>query len=79
MHRDIKPSNIFLTKENTVKLGDFGVSKFFKQEHNNTRVGTPLYLAPEIVQNKNYNFKSDIWSTGCVIYYITALKVPFKA
>jgi len=40
-------------------------------------VGTPYYLSPEIVENKPYNFKSDIWSMGVVLYELCALKPPF--
>lgn len=44
-----------------------------------TIVGTPYYLSPEIVQNKPYNFKSDIWSLGILLYEMTVLKMPFDA
>lgn len=44
-----------------------------------TRVGTPLYLAPELVLNKEYSFEVDIWSVGCVLYLMAMQKVPFKA
>lgn len=51
IHRDIKALNVFLTKDRKVKLGDLGVSKIFNSETamQGTRVGTPLYLAPELV------------------------------
>ena len=42
-------------------------------------VGTPYYLSPEIVSNKSYNFKSDIWSLGVMLYELCALKPPFDA
>jgi NIMA (never in mitosis gene a)-related kinase len=44
-----------------------------------TIVGTPYYLSPEIVQNKPYSFKSDIWSLGVLLYEMCALKMPFDA
>ena len=42
-------------------------------------LGTPYYLSPEICANKPYNFKTDIWSLGCVLYEMASLKKPFLA
>lgn len=42
-------------------------------------VGTPYYISPEIVENKPYNFKSDIWSLGVILYEMCTLKPPFDA
>ncbi|XP_042264389.1 ribosomal protein S6 kinase alpha-6-like [Thunnus maccoyii] len=81
IHRDIKPKNIFLTKDETVQLGDFGVSRVLNstEELATTFAGTRLYLSPEIYENKPYNNKSDIWALGCVLYEICTLKRAFKA
>lgn len=71
IHRDIKCLNLFLTRENRIKLGDMGQSKItspIAQMHA-TRVGTPLYLAPELVKQTAYDFKVDIWALGCVLYH----------
>lgn len=57
VHRDIKPLNIFLDRERRVKLGDLGVSKIMSEQAEGTRVGTPLFLAPELVQQKPYSNK----------------------
>lgn len=56
-----------------------GVSKVVKNQIavQNTRVGTPLYLAPELVKQKNYDFKIDIWAMGCVLFELAALAPPF--
>jgi hypothetical protein len=43
----------------------------------NTRVGTPLYLSPELVKQKPYDFKIDMWAFGCVLYHLCALAPPF--
>ncbi|TRM60001.1 kinase-like domain-containing protein [Schizophyllum amplum] len=78
LHRDLKPDNVFLDESNTVKLGDFGLSKALAQaSFANTYVGTPYYMSPELMQGKAYDSKSDIWSLGCLIYELCALKPPF--
>ncbi|EGN95780.1 hypothetical protein SERLA73DRAFT_76842 [Serpula lacrymans var. lacrymans S7.3] len=78
LHRDLKPDNVFLDEANTVKLGDFGLSKALVQaSFANTYVGTPYYMSPELMQEKAYDSKSDIWSLGCLIYELCALKPPF--
>ncbi|KIY47270.1 kinase-like protein, partial [Fistulina hepatica ATCC 64428] len=78
LHRDLKPDNVFLDENNLVKLGDFGLSKALAQaSFANTYVGTPYYMSPELMQEKAYDSKSDIWSLGCLIYELCALKPPF--
>merc|ERR1711934_883828 len=80
IHRDLKPQNVFLTLSSDVKLGDFGVSKLMQtQAMAHTQIGTPFYISPEICQNKPYDSKSDIWSLGCLIFELCALKPPFIA
>ena len=56
-----------------------GVSKIVSQAgvFEGTRVGTPLYLAPELVQNRPYDYKIDVWALGCVLYHLTNLEPPF--
>lgn len=70
LHRDIKSQNIFLTTKEEVKIGDFGISKVLEHTKDNlqTLVGTPCYLSPEIIENKGYNLKSDIYSLGVLLY-----------
>jgi len=81
LHRDIKSQNVFLTSKNTTKLGDFGIAKVLSHTIDKARtiVGTPYYISPEIVQNKPYNFTSDMWSLGVILYELCALKPPFDA
>ncbi|KAL8576451.1 hypothetical protein ACOMHN_049018 [Nucella lapillus] len=81
LHRDIKSQNIFLSSSGMVQLGDFGIAKVLNNtvELARTCIGTPYYLSPEIVENKPYNNKSDIWSLGCVLYELTTLKHAFEA
>ena len=64
-----------------VKLGDFGIAKNFQNtmDKAKTMVGTPYYLSPEILENKPYDAKSDIWSLGVLLYEMMTFKMPFNA
>ena len=80
LHRDLKPSNIFISSEQNLKIGDFGISK----KHNNTMsmantlVGTNIYKAPEIHGSMPYNEKADIWALGCILYELATLQPAFS-
>ncbi|KAF1443639.1 Serine/threonine-protein kinase Nek5, partial [Pygoscelis papua] len=79
LHRDVKAQNIFLSNNGKVaKLGDFGIARQLNStmEFAHTCVGTPYYLSPEMCENRPYNNKTDIWSLGCVLYELCALKHP---
>ncbi|KAF2753289.1 kinase-like protein [Pseudovirgaria hyperparasitica] len=80
LHRDLKPENVFLGEDNSVKLGDFGLSKIL-QSHDfaSTYVGTPFYMSPEICSAERYTLHSDIWSLGCIIHELCAKEPPFNA
>lgn len=69
LHRDLKPSNI-LFNDSIVKVADFGFCKSLL--HNNdltqTMVGSPIYMAPEVLKGCSYNSKADVWSLGVVLY-----------
>lgn len=81
MHRDLKPANVFLTTEGAVKLGDFGVAKVMAGTTalgQMTCVGSPTYMAPEVVGGEMYGHACDIWSLGCIFYELCALKKPFE-
>ena len=81
IHRDLKSGNIFLMKNGFVKLGDFGIAKGFQKtmDKAKTMVGTPYYLSPEILENKPYDSKSDIWALGVLLYEMMTFKMPFNA
>ena len=83
VHRDIKPENFMIKKEKNerivVKLMDFGTSDFLKEEgFNYMSQGTPLYIAPEVYLEKNYDSKIDMWATGVVLYNMATGSHPFK-
>ena len=80
LHRDIKPSNVFVTRANVLKIGDFGISKILGGAGAlaQTGVGTPYYISPEKLRGTPYGPKSDMWSLGCLLYELCALRVPFR-
>ena len=82
VHRDIKCANLFVLNSpdgDQIKLGDLNVSKVAKGAMLQTQTGTPYYASPEVWRDMPYNAKSDIWSAGCVLYEMAALKPPFTA
>jgi serine/threonine protein kinase len=81
LHRDLKTQNVFLTSNNLVRLGDFGIARVLEHTFENARtvVGTPYYMSPEVCENKDYNAASDMWALGCVLYEMCTLQHAFSA
>ncbi|XP_023672017.1 serine/threonine-protein kinase 36 isoform X2 [Paramormyrops kingsleyae] len=79
LHRDMKPQNILLGKGGRVKLCDFGFARAMSMS---TLVltsikGTPLYMSPELVEEKPYDHTADLWSLGCILYELHTGAPPF--
>ncbi|CDW72008.1 protein kinase domain containing protein [Stylonychia lemnae] len=81
LHRDLKCANVFLNRDGTVKMGDLNVSKVANKNGGLllTQTGTPYYASPEVWKDQPYDYRSDIWSLGCVIYEMISLQPPFQA
>lgn len=81
LHRDVKTLNMFLTKDDSIRIGDLGVAKVLTHTANfaKTMVGTPYYLSPELCEEKPYNAKTDVWALGCVLYEIITHRHPFQS
>ena len=75
-HRDIKPNNIMIDGNGYLKLIDFGTAKVCK-DYTSTVIGTPHYIAPEILKGKGYSMSCDYWSIGITIYQLFYGKFPF--
>jgi serine/threonine-protein kinase ULK/ATG1 len=94
MHRDLKPENIFFTtlsgqeegesmgsERKKVKLGDFGFCKGLKPDENlaKTMLGSPIYMAPEVLKGESYTTKADIWSLGVILFEMLYGYCPFES
>ena len=75
-HRDIKPSNIMIDSNGYLKMIDFGTSKVLT-DYTSTIIGTPHYIAPEILRGRGYSLSCDFWSLGICMYEIFYGKYPF--
>ena len=67
VHRDLKPENVIVSENGYLKLVDFGASKIVKSR-TYTILGTPAYMAPEVILGKGYRFSCDLFSLGVMLY-----------
>jgi len=81
MHRDLKSSNIFLCDgRRRIRIGDFGISIVLESKSfASSCVGTPAYMAPEMMQNEKYDYHVDMWALGCICFELCTLSLPFSA
>ncbi|MDX2153441.1 MAG: protein kinase [Bryobacteraceae bacterium] len=82
LHRDLKPANIMLSRSGQVKVMDFGIAQALgaaKMTRDGRVVGTLEYLAPERIQGKPADARSDVYSTGIVLYEMLTGRLPFQS
>ena len=83
VHRDIKPKNVLLTTDQDVKISDFGVALLTHMDATDTQVdgvvGSPLYMAPELLREEEATIQSDVFSVGVMMYELLTGKQPFAA
>lgn len=82
VHRDVKPENIFLSEPapafGIAKLGDFGIAAILQTSRAPTRVGTRIYMSPEVLSGKGADCRSDVYSVGVTLYELLTGSMPFN-
>lgn len=83
IHRDLKPANILINEKKEIKIIDYGLSKvidFSSITSTGAQIGSPLYMSPEqLIDSKNIDYRSDIYSLGIILYKMVTKNIPYKA
>jgi len=77
LHRDLKSDNLLVAMDWTVKVGDFGLTRFLSEKNKMTQVGTPMWMAPEIITGKQYTEKADVYAFGIILWEILTRAEPY--
>ncbi|CAN2390924.1 Protein kinase C delta, partial [Pristimantis euphronides] len=78
IHRDLKPENILISTDGHLKVADFGLSVILRDNQSKKDpIGTPGFVAPEVVSEKNYSFGADWFSYGIILFYLATDTLPF--
>jgi len=78
LHRDLKSDNLLVTTDWTVKVADFGLTRFLSEKKAMTQVGTPMWMAPEIIMGRKYTEKADVYAFGIILWEILTRQEPYE-